>query len=112
MHSTAALAGRASATCASRTSTMMSEEFAPGGTRMYADDRTLHRPEETKKEKRIPGVVRRNIVCIYMYIRIYEDPRTTAVTWEILQAMETPGECMATSYSMDTHRLNANNYRG
>lgn len=49
---------------------------------------------------------------IYMYIRIYEDPRTTAVTWEILQAMETPGECMATSYSMDTHRLNANNYRG
>lgn len=70
MHSTAALAGRASATCASRTSTMMSEEFAPGGTRMYADDRTLHRPEETKKEKRIPGVVRRYIVCIYVYTYI------------------------------------------
>ena len=40
-------AGRpcASATCASRTSTMMSEEFAPGGTRMYAKHRTPHRPE-------------------------------------------------------------------
>ena len=42
---TAVRTDRASATCASRTSTMMSEEFAPGGTRMYAKHRTLHRPE-------------------------------------------------------------------
>ena len=71
-HSTAALAERASATCASRTSTMMSEEFAPGGTRTYAEHRTLHRPEE-KKEKRIPHVVRKYtyIVRVRIYIRVH-----------------------------------------
>lgn len=83
---------------------MMSEEFAPGGTRTYAEHRTLHRTPGRweKKEKRIPRVVRKYI-CIR--VRVYTggfagymgNPAGDGKSWRmydyILLRGYTPAEC-------------------
>lgn len=64
--------------CITRTSTMMSGEFAPGGTRMYArGDRTLYLLP--RRGRRVGFLVVRKCA--------YTNPTDT---WEILRAMESP----------------------
>ena len=79
-HSTAALAERASATCASRTSTMMSEEFAPGGARTYrrASYATSSREDGRRRRSEFLMLLESMYTRIYIYIYIYTYTRVYA----------------------------------